>query len=70
MPSGTYGTNTLMIYSYPLRGQETQSRVGSIVQPVTRHQCENQPWMPLTDCMGVTALSLDPPMSLRLAVLA
>ncbi|MBD3751286.1 MAG: hypothetical protein IE935_02325 [Micrococcales bacterium] len=61
MPSGTYGTNTLMIYSYPLRGQETQSRVGSIVQPVTRHQCENQTWMPLTDCMGVTELEYPGP---------
>jgi hypothetical protein len=50
----SYGDNFLTINMYPLRGNETKSTLGAIVQPVSRNHCEQNPSMPLMDCMGVT----------------
>ncbi|MDQ1206082.1 SIR2 family protein [Microbacterium sp. SORGH_AS_0862] len=43
-----------LIFIHPLKGEDAQSTVGAIVQPVSRTWCELNPSMPLTDCMGVT----------------
>ena len=48
------GGNYLSIYMYPLKGDDTSSELGSIVQPVSRSMCETWPQMALMDCMGVT----------------
>jgi hypothetical protein len=48
------GGNYLSIYMYPLKGDDTSSELGAIVQPVSRSFCETWPQMPLMDCMGVT----------------
>ncbi|MDT0116611.1 hypothetical protein Q9R20_06365 [Microbacterium sp. PRF11] len=53
IPSTVAGTQDVMIQMYPYRGLDTQSVVGSLVQPVSRKWCEDNPSMPLTDCMGV-----------------
>ncbi len=53
IPSTIAGTQEVMVQMYPQRGLDTQSTVGSIVQPVSRGWCETYPFMPLTDCMGV-----------------
>lgn len=55
MPYDTMYKEHLSLYMYPLKGSEAQSKVGAIVQPVTRQLCEQIPNMPLTDCMGVVA---------------
>ncbi|WP_159501879.1 hypothetical protein [Microbacterium sp. 18062] len=53
MPHSVAGTNHLSIYYYPLKGEDAYSVVGAIVQPVSRTWCEQNPSMPLMDCMGV-----------------
>lgn len=53
MPS-SYGDQFLTIRMYPERGDDVQSVLGAIVQPVSRTWCEQNPSMPLMDCMGVT----------------
>ena len=54
MMPNSYGSNFLSLYLYPLRGDDAQSKIGAIVQPVSRQHCESNPTMPLMDCMGVT----------------
>lgn len=54
MPSTLGGTNELDLRLYPLRGEDSSSRLGAIVQPVSRSFCESNPTMYLMDCMGVT----------------
>lgn len=54
MTSDSSGNNHLKLSMFPAKGMDSQSRVGAIVQPVSRQWCEMNPSMPLTDCMGVT----------------
>jgi len=54
MTSDSSGNNHLKLSMFPAKGMDSQSRVGAIVQPVSRQWCEDFPSMPLTDCMGVT----------------
>lgn len=53
MPHSTAGTNQLALAMYPKKGDDVQSVLGAIVQPVSRTHCERYPNMPLMDCMGV-----------------
>ncbi len=54
IPSTVAGTQDLMLTMYPNRGTDASSKIGSLVQPVSRDWCQRNPSMPLTDCMGVT----------------
>lgn len=54
IPSTAGSTQELLITMYPNKGMDASSKIGALVQPVSRAWCESHSWMPLTDCMGVT----------------
>lgn len=54
IPSTVASTQQLLITMYPNKGTDTTSKIGALVQPVSRDWCESHRNMPLTDCMGVT----------------
>ncbi len=51
----TYGIQEILINIVAPRGLDNSSLVTGQVQTVSDHWCGLFPWMPLTDCMGVSA---------------
>lgn len=52
--SNLYTSVQLELQMYPKLGSDATSKLGAIVQPVSREHCNRFPDFALTDCMGVT----------------